>query len=194
MSLLFETIKVKDGCFLNLPLHMQRMNYSRKMLLHSKNPIPLENMLTIPDNFQYGIYKCKVEYDFFIHSISFSAYNPKNIKTLQLVHADSIMYNYKFSDRSLLEDLKNKANADEIIIVKNGLITDTSFSNIIFYDGEKWITPSTPLLEGTMRKKLLQEKKIVKRKIQLNDLKNFRKIKLINAMRDMDDEDVLINC
>ena len=71
--------------------------------------------------------------------------------------------------------------------MKNGYITDTSFSNIIFFDGANWITPSTPLLEGTKIKELLEKKIISEQEIKLKDLIKFSKAKLINAMIDIDD-------
>ena len=46
---------------------------------------------------------------------------------------------------------------DEILIIKDGHITDTSISNIVFRlpDGW-WLTPFTPLLKGIMRTYLLE--------------------------------------
>ena len=75
----------------------------------------------------------------------------------------------------------------DILIVKKEFITDTSFSNIIFFDGDNWITPSTPLLEGTKRKELLEKNIISEQEIKFSDLKNFKKAILINAMLDFDE-------
>jgi 4-amino-4-deoxychorismate lyase len=77
-------------------------------------------------------------------------------------------------------------SADEILIIKNGFVTDTSFSNIVFFDGIKWITPSTYLLNGTQRQQLLQQGAIIEEEIRPSDLKHFRFAKLINAMLDLE--------
>ena len=61
-------------------------------------------------------------------------------------------------------------------------MTDTSYSNIIFFDGTKWVTPSTPLLHGTMRSFLLKNEIISEMKIKVPDMKQFQKARLINAM------------
>ena len=83
--------------------------------------------------------------------------------------------------------LKDAVNEDEIIIVQNGQITDTSYSNLVFFDGEKWITPTTYLLNGTMRQSLLQTKQIIEKPIQVEDLNRFESFKLINAMMDLEE-------
>jgi 4-amino-4-deoxychorismate lyase len=63
-----------------------------------------------------------------------------------------------------------------------GLIKDCSYTNIVFYDGAKWYTPVSPLLEGTQRAKLIQEGIITPKALYLSDLPNFQKFKCINAM------------
>jgi 4-amino-4-deoxychorismate lyase len=73
----------------------------------------------------------------------------------------------------------------DILLVKNDLITDTSFSNIILWDGNAWYTPSVPLLKGTKREFYLDKKIIHLRDIRLNELHYFKKIRLINAMLDI---------
>ena len=54
-------------------------------------------------------------------------YCMRAISSLRLVTCDDIDYAYKSADRSRLG---LRGNADEIIIVRNGLLTDTSYSNI----------------------------------------------------------------
>ncbi len=87
--------------------------------------------------------------------------------------------------------MAQKENCDDILIVKNGIITDTSFSNIAFFDGKQWKTPKSPLLKGTCRERLLCEQKIFEKDINLNDLSNYKCYKLINAMRDLSDDESL---
>jgi 4-amino-4-deoxychorismate lyase len=187
MCLLFETIKVKEGNFCNLQYHSERMNASRKLLLGSEHCIDLKALLTVPTGCSSGVFKCRVCYDLYIHKIEFEKYKIRKIKTLKLVTADNIDYSYKFSDRSVFEKLKMQSNADEILIGKNGKITDTSFSNIVFFDGKIWYTPDCPLLKGTRRQELLDKNIIRERKICMDDLKKFRKAKLINAMLDFEE-------
>ena len=79
-----------------------------------------------------------------------------------------------------------KDSYDEIIIVKNGIVTDTTIANIaIFYD-EVWITSKNCLLKGTTRNRLLEDKFLVEKDITVNMLKKASKIALMNAMIDFD--------
>jgi len=186
MCLLFETIRLKDGNFCNLRYHSERMNNARKILFKSDNDIDLQSVLSIPVNCKKGIYKCRVDYDHSIRKIDFTPYEARKVSTLQLVYDNDISYSFKYADRTRFEELKKQAKADEILIVKNGFITDTSFSNIIFFDGYEWITPSTPLLRGTKRQQLLDGKAIHEKTIVTTDLRHFVKAMLINAMLDFE--------
>jgi 4-amino-4-deoxychorismate lyase len=81
----------------------------------------------------------------------------------------------------------------DILIVKKGLITDTSYSNIILYDGKEWITPKSFLLNGVKRRYLLNNGIIREMNICLDDLKNFKKLSLINAMLEPRDIEIDID-
>ena len=86
-------------------------------------------------------------------------------------------------DRKEIDKLfEKRGKADDILIVKNGFITDTSIANIAFFDGKKWFTPKTCLLRGTTRERLLKEKKIFEKDIRVEDIKRYKKIALLNAM------------
>ena len=163
------------------------MNNVRKIFFNSEEKINLDLILKVPENCISGNYKCRVEYENSITKIEIIPYKISEIKTLQIIHDNEITYQFKRSDRTCFEKLKCNSTADEILIVKNGFITDTSFSNIIFFDGTNWITPSTPLLKGTKRKELLEKKIISEQEIKLIDLNKFSKARLINAMIDIDD-------
>ena len=102
-----------------------------------------------------------------IIEILFSSYVKHRVGSLKLVSADSLDYHMKFFDRASLEALfALRGECDEIIIVKGGLITDTSISNLVFYDGSRWYTPAHPLLEGTCRARLIAGGKIIPLDIQ----------------------------
>lgn len=183
MSLLFETIRLQDGILQNIEYHNIRLNHSRKTLYKSTDEILLEKEIHPPSTCRQGLHKCRVTYSKEIKSIDFEPYLPHVVKSLRLIEDDSILYNYKYTNRGSLNKLLTKRERfDEIIIVKKGYITDTSYSNIIFFDGTKWVTPSTPLLHGTMRSFLLENNMISEIPIKVADLKQFQKARLINAM------------
>jgi len=115
-------------------------------------------------------------------STEFLPYLPHPVKTLRLVEDDIIEYSHKYLDRSKLNKLIDINTADDILLVKNGYITDASFANVVFTDGKGWITPDTPLLPGTMREKLLSEGIITAERIPVGRLREFSRFRLINAM------------
>lgn len=75
-----------------------------------------------------------------------------------------------------------RKNFDEVLLVKNGLLTDTVICNIAVFDGFNWLTPTTPLIYGVNRAQLLEDGKIIEKDIRLNELENFSRIRLFNAM------------
>jgi len=122
----------------------------------------------------------------------FLPHHYRQIKSLKLVEDDKIDYRYKFADRQHLGRLfERRGDCDDILIVKNGCITDSFTANVIFSDGSRWWTPDTPLLAGTMRAKLLKEGKISECRITPNGLNKYLKAGLINAMQDIDNMPVI---
>jgi len=69
-----------------------------------------------------------------------------------------------------------------MIIIKNGLVTDGSYTNVAFFDGENWWTPSSPLLKGIQREVLLSTGIIKEKTIPVDSISMYQKVKLFNAM------------
>jgi 4-amino-4-deoxychorismate lyase len=178
-----ESIQINAKQLHALAWHQARVNAT----LQDETRIDLAKSILLPTTLTNDIYKCRVVYDTEkIQSIEFSLYKPLMLKTLAFVEDNEIDYSSKYQRRSDLERLKQKTTADEVIIVKNGWITDTSYSNLVFWDGAQWHTPNTYLLNGTMRQRLLQEGKIIESPIRPSDVGKFKSLKLINAMLDLE--------
>jgi 4-amino-4-deoxychorismate lyase len=187
MSRLFESIRVVDGAALHLDYHNARMNRSRRELFGCTEVIELRDVIHAPHDLGTGVYKCRVGYAETIEQIEFVPYQRKEVRSLTLVESDSIEYPHKFTDRACIDLLLKSIRTDDVLIVKGGRITDTSIANIVFSDGSKWVTPSTPLLPGTARARLLDIQAIVAEDVKRTDLRYFKKAVLINAMFDLDD-------
>ncbi len=189
MCHLFETISIRGGVAENLPWHQRRLESSYFAMFGKAPVFNLSELIRIPMEAQHGHFRCRVDYDRQIRGISYTPYILREIKSLRLIEDNAIEYRHKFADRIQLDRLfALRGNCADVLIVKNGLITDTSFANIILWDGLRWSTPAEPLLPGTCRARLLAGGIISAAKISLADLHLFREIKLINALRGMDDQ------
>lgn len=189
MSLLFETIKVINKKLLNISFHNERMNRSRYELFGLKSELNLNEQIEIPEDISKDVYRCKVIYSDTIKDVEFRQYSPRNIQKLHLITNDEIEYSFKYLDRKSLDNLVQEnciGENEDILIVKAGRITDTSYSNVALFDGKEWHTPKFPLLKGTKRARLLYDKRIIEKDIMIEDLMNYEKIILINAILDFD--------
>ena len=174
---LLETIKIEDGQVANIEWHNKRCNQSRLELFKTNQIIDLITVINPP---QKGLYRCRILYNEEIKSIDYIPYKAKKITSLKIIQSQ-INYAYKFDDREELNKLSIE-KYDEIIIEKNGFLTDTTIANIAFYTKEGWITPKTPLLKGTVRAKLLHENFLIEKNIRKEEITNFSHFALMNAM------------
>jgi len=181
---LFETICVHNSSLLHLHWHQKRVDAAFKAFF--KTPPPqLSSLIEIPSGYNHGWVKCRFLYNDTEWKTEFSAYTTNKVKNLNVIDGGVIEYEHKFTDRKALTTLfDQKGDCDDILIVKDGFITDTSISNIIFYNGKEWHTPSTPLLKGTCRERLLNQHIIAEKDIRVRALINYSHFMLINAMND----------
>lgn len=186
MCQFIETIKVQDRELQNIDYHNKRFNQTLNAFWGSMDFIDLKKVIQVPGNLDNKVYKCRIVYSKTIRIIEFLPYKIRPVSSLTVVINDQIEYKFKYLDRSYFEKLLINVKTDDILIVKNGYITDTSFSNIIFYDGVKWLTPNNPLLSGTKRNFLIDNNIIFSEELKFRNMKLFKKAKLINAMIDFD--------
>ena len=183
MCQLLETIKCKNGKLFNLEFHQNRFETTRKNLFSCSDKINLSKAIQVPKEFQIGLFRCRIIYSETINKIEFVPHQFRKIKSLKLIEENEIDYQFKYSDRKKLNSLfEKRGDCDDIIIIKNGFVTDSLTANIIFFDGKKWWTPDTPLLPGTQRAKLIHENKIEVCSISKNDISKYSKVGLINAL------------
>lgn len=183
MCLFIETIRIEDGKVYNLDYHIERFDRTRAAFWKGSAPIDLRTLVS-PQSLE-GIYKCRVVYGREIEEITYVPYQMRDVSSLRLVVADTVDYTYKSTNRENLNALyAQRKMADDVLIVKDGCLTDTSIANVALYDGKMWCTPSHPLLRGTKRAELLDKKIIVEKDIPQAHLGKYSKIMLFNAMID----------
>lgn len=184
---LLETIKLNDGYLHHIEYHTARFNFARKQLYGINSPLDLSEAIIIPENIKTGFFKCRLIYGERIERIEFKPYLAKAIKKLKVVVSDQIQYPFKFLDRSQIDELTGlKGDCDDILIIRNGLVTDTSYANVALWDGNCWLTPEIPLLPGTTRSRLLHKGDLRTAEIEMQELTSFSKLRIFNAMFDVE--------
>ena len=193
---LLETIRYEAKAYRNLTLHETRMRRSRSTLFGIDDPVDLDLLLAhLPTNAGEGRYKCRILYGESVGPIELTSYTARRIGSLRVVAADGIDYALKYSDRGDLEAAgRLRGDCDEVVLSIGGLLTDTTYSNIALYDGSNWITPEPPLLPGTKREELIGAGILDPLPVRVEDLKYYRLISLVNAMLDLGEVTVPVDC
>lgn len=186
MSLLVESIRIEFKQLQHVEYHNTRFNNARRVMFGIiDDAIDLEKKISISENISDDRYKCRITTNGKTIDYDITEYHQRETKRLKVIYCNSINYSIKTDNRDQLNSLYNqKGNCDDIIIVKNGLVTDSWATNILLFNGNEWITPKTPLLKGTMREYLIAQKTIKEEEVTIEDLTKYKKIKLVNAMID----------
>ncbi|QCK14318.1 aminotransferase class IV [Mangrovivirga cuniculi] len=179
-----ESICFEDYDFPLLKHHQERVNRTFEHFYPGQNPFDLNNFLTFKELPQDGNrYKVRIVYNEKPEDFSIIEYSPKKIDSLKLIESSSFDYSFKFENRESLSELYNlKEPAQDIIIVIDGKVTDSSYSNLLFKKKGMYFTPETPLLAGTRRQYLLENGYISEKDINVENIGEFESVCLINAM------------
>lgn len=185
MCLLLETIRFEQGAFHNMPYHQARFDAARAKFFPQAEPIFLHEVLLPPLDLTNRLYRCRVLYAEEIQSVTFMPQEKRSFQSLQLVHAE-VDYAYKFADRQCLDLLlAQKGSADEVLIVKSGLVTDCTIGNLVFKKEGKLYTPAEALLPGTQRECLINRGLIQPQTISYQDILSYESVGIINALIDL---------
>ncbi len=182
---LFESIRVEDGKVHLLEYHQARLEQSFLKLFNRKCSWNLKNIL--PDIPKTGLHKLRFLYNENSFSFETEPYRNQEIKSLKFIEIEDYTYDLKFTDRSFLSKVfAQRENCDDVLMTRKGYLTDTSYCNVILFDGERWLTPEKPLFDGVQRQFLMDQKKISPQQIHASELHNFQSFILVNAMRGFD--------
>lgn len=185
MCRFIETLRVENRRIYNVRLHDERLNRTLAANgIHMRSPLRLEEYIH-PETHDVRT-KCHVEYDAQgIAAVTYAPYHPRRVHSLCLIEDDGIDYRFKYADRTVLDALfEKRCGADDVLIVRNGFLTDTTIANIALWDGENWFTPAHPLLEGTKRRSLLAQGELREKDIPAAGIYKYKKLRTLNAMLD----------
>ena len=159
-----ETIRIQDGHVCHLSDHTDRMRRTADHFGFTAPTLPTDDLASlVPDELRTGTVRCRVVYDHTLREVT--------------------TYAFKYADRAPLArpDVPLGAS-DELLFVRDGYLTDTSYTNLVLRRGRELVTPDTFLLDGTCRRRLLREGVVHTEPVRLHDLPTYDELLLINAM------------
>ncbi|NWF66074.1 MAG: aminotransferase class IV [Campylobacterales bacterium] len=180
MSQFFETIKVNRGFIHDMRLHEDRL---KSTILKNFGKCEDINFKPLIKPIDKAFYRCKIHYSNRVEKVEFIEQKKRFFKSFKIVHDNSLVYDFKYSDRKKLEQiLLERENCDDVIIVKNSLLTDTTIANIALFINGVWITPKKPLFKGIIRTKLLKSGFLKRRDLRVCDFKKCKKFAIMNSL------------
>lgn len=193
MNNCLETLCIRNRQLQNLSAHNERFNRTRMALWNVTDPTHLQDVIQLPNwLLPHETYKCRVTYGPEVEKIEFDLYHLRPVRSLVLMESNGLEYSHKYANRQPIDALfAHRKTADDILMVRGGLLTDASYANVALFDGSRWHTPARPLLEGTQRARLLREGILVSADIRPTDLSHFQCIKLLNAMLDWEQTEAI---
>ena len=180
-----ESICLENGTLRNLHLHQQRLELTTLAHFGYSVRIDLKTQLESRSLPAVGLFKVRLTYDRDVVSIDVDPYTRHQVQHLKLVEADSLDYRFKYADRRELDALRRDLDIGcQPVIVQRGLVTDAVYANVCVFDGERWLTPQTPLLAGVARAAALAAGEIFPEVITAEQFRfgRYSKLKLINCM------------
>lgn len=201
-----EAIEWRDGRAERLEYHQNRINIAFGSLYpavspfslsaelaglrsgESPNPGSVASGLTDSDKAFFpekGRFKLRLKYDYKLRSVEFLEYKLRTVNSLRLIAIQHETMLYKQSDRRIIDAaFAQRGDCDDVLLTRNGMIADTSYANIALFDGHHWKSPRIPLLYGTRRAFLLDQKIIQPEDIHVDDLSRFTLLRMFNALID----------
>lgn len=188
MSRFIESIRIQEQKIHLLEYHQSRVNLTFRHF-GKTGSLDLKKIIGTLSHDEKGLYKLRIVYDLEgNYQTQIVPYIFGQIEDFELVEQNDIDYSFKYENRSTFKNLIKQSDAQEIIVVKNNHITDTSYANLLFLKGKKWYTPTTYLLNGVQRQHLLKKKKIKETEITLDNIREFSHVQIINAMNTHDND------
>lgn len=177
---LFETLAIENGKILNLSYHQERVIRSFLNYFRIKPNLNLTELI-IPEIYQTGFFRCRLDYNAEHYTLMFSSYLRRDVRQFQCVYTRNLDYRFKYANRKRLEQLKN-LQTDEVIIINNGYVSDCTIGNLLFLKQGKWYSPADYLLKGTQLSALLAQGAVFLTRIRPEELWDYEALMHINAL------------
>lgn len=181
--LLIESICIKDQQIQLLEYHNQRANLARSVFYEKVEILDFGKVIDVAKA-KESIVKCRIVYGHKIESITYQPYELRPIRSLKVIEIDDTWnYDHKYLDRGQLDVyFSQRGKADDMIMIQNGLVTDSYYGNLAFLKNGIWFTPKKPLLNGTKRAILIDKEQIIEQQITKEEITSFESVRIFNAM------------
>lgn len=192
--LLIESICIKDQVIQLLDYHNRRANLARLELFKRTDTLDFSTVIDVSEA-KDKIVKCRIVYGDKVESIEYQPYELKAIRRLKVIEIDDTYnYDYKYLDRGQLDAyFSQRGGADDMIMIQNGLVTDSYYGNLAFLKCGTWYTPEKPLLKGTKRARLLDKKQMVAAQIKKEEISTYDSVRIFNAMIEFGEIEISID-
>ncbi len=113
-----------------------------------------------------------------------SAYTPLHIDRLQVIPlVDEEYYPYKSTDREWIDSYTSQLpQGTDALFVRDGLVRESSYTNLAMLVNGRWYTPSEPLHRGTTLDRFVGLGHLIPSDIRLEDMRECEEIRLFNAL------------
>jgi 4-amino-4-deoxychorismate lyase len=183
-----EEIKCSGGEYHNLECHAIRMDRTLRHFF-GKRFVHEHLREFLPEPPDRSTLKCTLIYSDAVLSAELAPWAPPAVKTMGVVAVEGLDFIYKLEDRSELAKIREFAGADEVVIIRNGFVTNCSTGNLVFRDREGVLhTPLHYIHAGTKRALLVKSKKVTTHPIKASSIHSYDRVMIINAMTDVEDD------
>ncbi len=188
-----ETIFIENGQAKHLDYHQMRINDVFHDFYPHESILQIDELFSSFDLPALGRFRARVIYEDHWIKSEIIPYQEKQIQRLKIVELGEYDYTYKWADRSYFSDVLLQHNeVDDVVFTQNGLIKDCTIANLAFLKDGIWYTPKQPMLNGTTRRRLIDEEKIQEADIFIENLASYSHICLINVFRPLSLEKSLL--
>ncbi len=182
----FETFRLLNSQLCNVEFHLERVRKTQAAFF-SRAGFEVNELYHALADYPEGLFKVRVDYDSAITGIRVDLYEIQPHRKLGIMNAGDFDYPFKYAERDFFrKSLALYPDCDDILFLKDGFITDTTYCNVALFNGEEWVTPDTFLLPGTRRAALVRSGALREATVTVHDLPRFEAIAFINAMRDFE--------
>ena len=179
-----ESIRYENGQAYNLQLHQQRVDATFDHYYKDSAPISLADIIAAHPHAEEGLYKLRILYNRELLEIEYQPYHHPQFTEYALIDIpDDYSYRFKSTDRQLFNHIGQQYPPHVLpLLVQQGRITDSTYTNLIFTQQGRWYSPNTPLLMGTMLQSLINEGRVQLTEIRAEDINQYDSIIPINAI------------